>query len=105
LGLSGTSASGTLAGVDEAGLAVADLAVPRLVDQHRRPQLEVEAGGDEEVGLFEHQGERGLRLDEVGVLVAARDRQGIDLCAADRLGDGGIGGEGGDHLDGSGEGR
>ncbi len=47
--------------------AVADLAVARLVDQHRRPQLEIEPGADEEVGVAKHQGVGRFGFDEMGV--------------------------------------
>ena len=82
-----------LAGADEARLAIANRPVARLVDQRRGPELEIEAGGDEEIGFFEHQRERGLRFDEVGVLVAARDGLGFDAVAAHELGDGRVGGK------------
>ena len=75
-------------GVEVAGGARADLVVAALVDQRRQvADLELEAGDDQQIRLRELQHERGLRVDEVRVLVALREGEGLDAVAADGVGD------------------
>ena len=90
-----THRAGDLAGRDledprgERGIEVAlgarlDLRVAALVEQRRQPaDLQLAADDDQQVGLRELEDEARLRLDEVRVLVAARDRLDLHLVAAD----------------------
>ena len=86
-------------GGDVAGAALGDLPVAGAVEQRRHPELEVEAGGDEQVGVAQHGHEAGLGLDEVGILVALGDRGDGALVADDLAGDGAVGREAGDDLE------
>ena len=49
--------------------------------------LQLEPGDDQQVGARELEDERGLRVDEVGILIALGQRLGLDEIPADRLRD------------------
>src|SRR5207249_10592684 len=66
-------------GRDMARSALRDLGIVRLVEQRRYPQLEVETGRDEHVGLTQQRYEARLGLDVVWVFVAGGD--GVDDAA------------------------
>ena len=76
-----------------AGRTIHDLAVARAVEQRRHPQLQVQAGGDEQIGVAQDPHEARLRLHEVGVLVALRDRGDGAAVAHDLASDGAVGRE------------
>ena len=74
--------------VDVARLAALDAPVARLLHQRRQPaDLQVEADVHQRVGAVQRQHQRRLRLDEVRVLVAARQRRDIDPVAAHLAGE------------------
>ena len=52
----------SLAGVDKAFCSIANLAVARLIDQDRRPELEIETGGHEEISVAQQKGQGGFGL-------------------------------------------
>ena len=69
--------------VDVARLAALDAPVARLLHQRGQPaDLQVEADVHQRVGAVERQHQRRLRLDEVRILVAARQRRDVDPIAA-----------------------
>ena len=75
-----------------------DAAIACRVQQGRHPQLQVQAGGDEQVGS-PHQGAVGRPGPyEVHVLVSGGDGVYFHAVAADRLGQPGVIRHGGDHL-------
>ena len=86
-------------GVEVAAAARLDLGVAALRHQRRQvARFELEPGHDHEVGARELQHERGLGVDEVRILVALGQREGLDAIAADRRGDRGEVLEAGDDL-------
>ena len=68
------------------------------VEQRRHPQLQIQAGRDEQVGGCGAWSERGLGTDEVRVLVAVADCLCLDPVAADLLGHPRVVGDGGYDL-------
>jgi len=76
-----------------------DLRIVRLVEQRGDPELEIEAGSDEEVCARQRRHEARLGLDVVGVLVADGDRADRAAVSHDLAGDSGIRGERSHHLD------
>lgn len=81
-----------------AGSAFRDLAVVGAVRERRHPALQVQPGGDEQVGVAEDGDEAGLRPHEVRVFVALGDRGHGAVIADDLPRDGAVGRQSGDHF-------
>ncbi len=88
-------------GVEVAVRTGLDLRVAGLRDERGQPaDLQLAAHRDQEVRLVQLEDEAGFRLDEMRVLVAARERLDLDLVPAHFAGDGGQVLGGGDDVEG-----
>ena len=87
-----------LEGGDVAGTALEDLPVARPVEQCGNPELQIHAGGHEQICVPQHGHKAGLRLHEVRILVALGNRGDGAAVTHNLPGDRTVGGEAGDDL-------
>ena len=87
-------------GRDVTGPALGDLAVAGAVEQRRHPELQIETGGDEQIGVAQDRHEAGLGLHEMRIFVALGDGGDGAFVADDFPGDGSVRGKAGDDLHG-----
>ena len=81
------------------GSAVPHLRVAGAVEERRNPELQVEAGGHEQVRTLDERREARARVDEMRIHVAPGDRGDLRQVTRDLAGDRRVRREGRDHAD------